>query len=423
MEEPTVRGMRYLLELAPEAAQRICRRLRIDPEGPVGPTLDNPHLVAHTVRTMPWIRLWVLRQDHPEMNRLLCRHGLLSAGATEDLHEGLLFGPGRSEPGPTQPSGSPRAGELIDRLRQATGSGSLAGARAAAGSLRRADWPLVAAAHQERPFPGYACWALAEQVDCPAELRTAFGTHRKFEHRLRQAGLTGGPADCLDLAPAGEALGVLGLGRVAFPALSAEVEDVLRPLLEREVGADEDAWAMLAHLLPTFAGTLPELIRTTAAIVRPAPELAPKHWPVTEREAEPVVVPPQPVAPAPAEPSFWQGLASLFRWSAETPVAAPRTTVRPPAAHRPMTKLRLIAADPKGWEGRVRRAVQLPGSRDAFVVHWTISAAELPQLRRYRRVVRRMVSLLPPELRATYLVGASVEQQRFWIALFAELPR
>ncbi len=35
----------------------------------------------------------------------------------------------------------------------------------------------------------------------------------------------------------------------------------------------------------------------------------------------------------------------------------------------------------------------------------------------------RLVALLPAKLRATYLVGASERQQRFWMEVFTELRR
>ncbi|WP_457032871.1 AAA family ATPase [Kitasatospora sp. P5_F3] len=94
-------------------------------------------------------------------------------------------------------------------------------------------------------------------------------------------------------------------------------------------------------------------------------------------------------------------------------------------ADRPVAGLREIAADPKGWEDRLRRAAEhsSEGGNDTDLVHQAIANAELSQLRRYKGVVRRLVALLPPKLRSTYLVGASSEQQRFWIDLFAKLPR
>jgi hypothetical protein len=42
---------------------------------------------------------------------------------------------------------------------------------------------------------------------------------------------------------------------------------------------------------------------------------------------------------------------------------------------------------------------------------------------RHTDTVVRLVAWLPPKLRATYLVGASEDQQRFWIEVFAKMAR
>ncbi|GAA1143423.1 hypothetical protein F4556_005821 [Kitasatospora gansuensis] len=337
MDESTARGVRYLLGLAPDGAgRRVCGRLRIDPDGPVGPEFPSSEYGSYQalqlIRTTPALVTWMLQQDDPRVNELLCRRGLVPEGVGQDVRDGLPFGLERTDPVPVSPNLSrrvelPPSAELVDRLRRAVGSGSLRGARQVARGLRRADWPQVVAAHQEEPFPGYARWALAEQIDCPPELRAAFGTHRKFEHRLRQAGVLGGPADLLAGATsAREALRLLGFGRLVFPTRLAEAEDVLRPLVERELGGHGEAWAVLARLLPGFAGTLPELIVTAGAVAGPAPE----HEPEYEFEPVPAKAParphpwavpasvklkvPVPVEPEPeAEPTSWQKLGGLVR--------------------------------------------------------------------------------------------------------------
>lgn len=66
--------------------------------------------------------------------------------------------------------------------------------------------------------------------------------------------------------PPHEVLGVLQFGRLLFPRRGREVATSLAPLVHAEVGANPDAWAVLARLLPTFAGTVPELVRTSGAI-------------------------------------------------------------------------------------------------------------------------------------------------------------
>ncbi|MBB4950289.1 hypothetical protein F4556_005824 [Kitasatospora gansuensis] len=139
MHESTAQGVRYLLGLAPPGtAGRVCERLGIAPYGLAGPTRGQPESVVRVVREAPRaVRVWLLRQDDRELNRLLCREGLLPAGVAEDVRSGLLFGPRRSEPAPagtqfTRRSRLAAPEALIGRLRRATGSGSLRDARAAA---------------------------------------------------------------------------------------------------------------------------------------------------------------------------------------------------------------------------------------------------------------------------------------------------
>ncbi|MGW5353517.1 AAA family ATPase [Streptomyces sp. NPDC004031] len=103
----------------------------------------------------------------------------------------------------------------------------------------------------------------------------------------------------------------------------------------------------------------------------------------------------------------------------------PLTALAERLSNRPVTGLRELAADVGRWEERLRRAAEgsSEGGADSDVVHQVIANAELSQLRRHRKAVTRLVALLPPKLRATYLVGASDAHQRFWIEVFAALPR
>ncbi|WP_405989470.1 AAA family ATPase [Streptomyces sp. NBC_00986] len=92
---------------------------------------------------------------------------------------------------------------------------------------------------------------------------------------------------------------------------------------------------------------------------------------------------------------------------------------------RPVTGLRELARDADAWEARLRRAAEHTdeGGDDSDVVHQILANAELSQLKKHRAVVARMVALLPAKLRATYLVGASERQQRFWTDIFTGLAR
>ncbi|MEV0738411.1 AAA family ATPase [Streptomyces sp. NPDC050549] len=92
---------------------------------------------------------------------------------------------------------------------------------------------------------------------------------------------------------------------------------------------------------------------------------------------------------------------------------------------RPVTGLRELAREADHWEARLRRAAEHTdeGGDDSDVVHQILANAELSQLKKHRAVVARMVALLPAKLRATYLVGASAQQQRFWTDIFTAMAR
>ncbi|MFC7260646.1 AAA family ATPase [Streptomyces lutosisoli] len=92
---------------------------------------------------------------------------------------------------------------------------------------------------------------------------------------------------------------------------------------------------------------------------------------------------------------------------------------------RPVTGLRELAREADAWEARLRRAAEHSdeGANDSDVVHQVLANAELSQLKKHRKVVARLVPLLPPKLRATYLVGATQEQQRFWTEIFMGMRR
>ncbi|MFJ2395710.1 AAA family ATPase [Streptomyces sp. NPDC087843] len=92
---------------------------------------------------------------------------------------------------------------------------------------------------------------------------------------------------------------------------------------------------------------------------------------------------------------------------------------------RPVTGLRELAREADAWEARLRRAARHSdeGTDDSDVVHQILANAELSQLKKHRTLVARLVPLLPPKLRATYLVGASAQQQRFWTEIFTAMRR
>ncbi|MFD4638194.1 AAA family ATPase [Lentzea sp. NPDC058436] len=116
-------------------------------------------------------------------------------------------------------------------------------------------------------------------------------------------------------------------------------------------------------------------------------------------------------------------LATIYLGEGEyAPV--PLTALVDRLAHRPVTGLGELARQVDRWEDRLRAESASPeGGNDGDVVHQVLANAELSQLRRHRKVVARLVALLPPKLRATYLVGMAEDRQRFWVEVFAKMPR
>ncbi|WP_189932870.1 hypothetical protein [Streptomyces aurantiogriseus] len=220
------------------------------------------------------LMLWILQEDNPELNAVVWRYIGLDAGLRRALARGIPFGPGRTKPvrvDPRLPGEEPEIPEsyvhhgLVGALRKATGMA--AGRAAASMVLTPADWRTVAEADTERALPGYARWALSVRPDCPPALRAQFGSHPKFTHRVRQAGVLDGPAEyATDHGPAVRVLEVLAMGGVMFPARIGAAEDALRPLVQDHLGDREEAWAVLAQLIGTFHGTAPELVVTAGAI-------------------------------------------------------------------------------------------------------------------------------------------------------------
>ncbi|MEU4768846.1 hypothetical protein AB0H12_36930 [Actinosynnema sp. NPDC023794] len=103
----------------------------------------------------------------------------------------------------------------------------------------------------------------------------------------------------------------------------------------------------------------------------------------------------------------------------------PLTALVDRLARRAVTGLGELARHVDAWEARLRRSREESGegTNDSDVVHQVLANAELSQLRRHRKVVVRLVALLPPKLRATYLVGVAEDRQRFWVETFARMAR
>ncbi|MFD3582330.1 hypothetical protein [Streptomyces sp. NPDC058683] len=272
------RAVGFLLDLIDSGdADRVRTR--------VGLPRPAPEDLREARRRIPWelpalpssVVLWMLQEDDPGLNPVVWR--LLSDRDTalrRAILDGVPFGPGRllavevdpvlrdDYEHPPVPDRVARLG-LVPALREST---TMAAAREATSMVyRREHWQTVAEADRENSLPGYVRWALAVRPDCPPSLRAQFGAHRKFDFRVRQAGIMTDPAEyAVGHGPARDVLKVLSLGRVMFPRRIAEAEHALRPLVRDHLGDREEAWAVLAQLLETFHGTTEELVVTAGAI-------------------------------------------------------------------------------------------------------------------------------------------------------------
>jgi hypothetical protein len=270
------RAVGFLLGLVDEEiAVRV--RARTGLPGPESPAQAR----SRVTRAWTWaqhleasVALWIMENDDPQLNGVVWRYIPTDSGLRRAIARGVPFGAGRVEPLPVAgnlPGQEPEVPEsyvrhgLVGALREVSTWSD--GRTAASMVLSRADWETVGAADRERPLPGYARWALSVRPDCPPSVRDGFGTHAKFTHRLRQAGVFDSPADYVASdGPALRVLEVLSMGQLLFPARLKEAEDALRPLVQDHLGDREDAWAVLTQLAETFHGNTPELIVTAGAI-------------------------------------------------------------------------------------------------------------------------------------------------------------
>ncbi|OLT34800.1 AAA family ATPase [Actinomadura sp. CNU-125] len=95
----------------------------------------------------------------------------------------------------------------------------------------------------------------------------------------------------------------------------------------------------------------------------------------------------------------------------------PLTDLETRLASRPVTGLRELSADLDAWTGRLR-AAPAEGSDATDTVHRVLANAELSQLKAHAETVAALAPLLPPKLKATYLIGTDAGRQRFWKDVF-----
>ncbi|WP_053717873.1 hypothetical protein [Saccharothrix sp. NRRL B-16348] len=272
--ENNVPGVHFLLSsVDPADAATVRRRLGIGE-----PEVERAGWWAWRLlqlRAPRSVLLWMLERDDPATNALAYHHPNVTDAIRRDIVRGVPFGTARGPLPVVRTCVTPGCVHdeprlvvspfgLVGGLRRAR---SMATARAAAGAVGKADWPEVAEADRVEPLPGYARWVLSTRVDCPPEVRAQFGSHPKFTHRLKRAGIVADAREYADhWGPARSVLDVLRLGTALFPARAREAAELLGPLVRRELGANLDAWAALARVLPTFSGTPTELVRTCGEV-------------------------------------------------------------------------------------------------------------------------------------------------------------
>lgn len=280
------------------AAARI--RARIGQSGdPL--TDEDDRILAGGDAMPPSAAQWLLEQDDQAARDCAFAMRWLPEAMRRDIMLGRLFGSQRpdgrlrrpfraktpSRPVPAHPSlhyrafGTDRAEGsfdddgtvdsrgVIEELRSAGLAHSMFRCRTAADAVGVRDWPALGAADLAEPLPGYARWALCVHPGCPDPLRQQFGgADPRYRKRMRRAGIVvDGPAEyAAHFRPAEPVLAVLGLGLRRFPDRSAAAGALIQPLVQRELGANPEAWAVLAHLLSDFRGGAAELIRTAGAV-------------------------------------------------------------------------------------------------------------------------------------------------------------
>ena len=266
-------GVQFLLSLIePKDAKAVRRRLGIDK--PTHPTDEHAARDLNLLGAPQSALLWMLERDDPAINQLVFHQPGASESLKRDILRGVPFGGAKgslrvrvrcsqracSHEEPVIPFS---ARGLIGGLREAR---TLGAARLAARAVSGRDWAIVAEADRLEALPGYTRWALSERIDCPPQVRAQFGSHPKFAHRLRTAGIVEMREYVERARPPANVLAVLNIGDQLFPHRVGEAAAVLAPLVRAELGANADAWAVLAQLLPTFGGTVPELVSTSGAV-------------------------------------------------------------------------------------------------------------------------------------------------------------
>jgi hypothetical protein len=287
-------AVRFLLESVddPTLPSRVEDRLRLSPIDPrdvnaATKVFENPAVPAGIAR-------WLLERDDQDANFVAFHMMNTPEAVMRDILLGVPYGAGTGpipvsrrfsgppdsldlhyrsfrmgHPSAVDDEGDTATRGLTDALYVYGAERRMKQVRHVAASIGARDWAAIGAADRTTPLPGYARWALCVHPACPPELRVQFGgTQPRHGKRMRNAGiLFGGPSEYLRTGRNPTiVLTVLGFGGWLFPEQTAAARGELRPLVERELGGNLEAWAVLSRLLPQFSGSVPELIATSGAI-------------------------------------------------------------------------------------------------------------------------------------------------------------
>jgi hypothetical protein len=161
------------------------------------------------------------------------------------------------------------------------------------------DWDAIVRAHRDRPLGRYTLAGLTAQLACPAELQTRLPPGSPYNRTIRAWIDPDAATDRLlrivaplyasnfntrvRTAHAGGALSaatILGHGAPARGALRTferatgphleDARQAVRALTDVTLAEHTEAWVVALKLLPDFAGTLPELLTTAAAVAAPS---------------------------------------------------------------------------------------------------------------------------------------------------------
>lgn len=285
-------AMRFLLETVgdPALAARIGDRLRLPPAEPYD-TYAVTRIFGHP--SVPTgVARWLLESGDETAYLVAFRMTRLPEAVLRDITLGVPYGDGSGSvrlsrlslttvgddphyrsfqterAGSVDDEGDATARGLVEALYTYGAQRRMKQVRHVVAAIGARDWAAIGAADRATPLPGYARWALCAHPVCPPELRAQLGgTLPRYARRMQNAGvLLGGPREYLRTSrnPA-IALTVFGFGGTLFPKRCAEARAELRPLLERDLGGNLEAWAVLNRLLPRFPGSVPELIGTSGA--------------------------------------------------------------------------------------------------------------------------------------------------------------